>query len=179
MANILVVISSARKGRVADVLVPFVTEAIEAHNDTQVTIADLQQIDLPFYNEPVSPATPGFAPSDERAVAWTKLVADADGVVFLTPEYNHAINGIQKNAIDWIKHEWQGKPVSLVAYGWAGGEYSIVDAQRILEYLETKFQPSIARLYFTKQLAPDGTILDEGAVRAAVTVTVDELITSL
>jgi len=179
MANILVVISSARKGRVADTLVPFVTDAVEAHDGTVATIADLQALDLPFYNEPISPATPGFSPSDERAVAWTQLVADADGIVFLTPEYNHAINGIQKNAIDWIKHEWQGKPVSLIAYGWAGGEYSIVDAQRILEYLETKFQPTIGRLYFTKQLAPDGSVIDEAALRTIVAGTIDELIASL
>ena len=50
-------------------------------------------------------------------IAWTKLVAEADGVLLLTPEYNHTMTPVQLNAVDWIGKEWEDKPVALVGYG--------------------------------------------------------------
>jgi NAD(P)H-dependent FMN reductase len=179
MANILVVVSSARKGRVADAILPFVIDDLKARDGIEVTIADLKELDLPFYDAPVSPADEGFKPNDERVIKWTGLVDGADGVIFLTPEYNRAINGIQKNAIDWIRKEWHNKPVSLIGYGWRGAASALDDASRVLVYLGVKLQPTIAQLFFTKQLAIDGTILDKEAITSAIKTTTDELLAAL
>jgi len=176
MPNILVVLGSAREGRIADVIAPFVTDELKLREGVTTTIADLKELDLPFYNHPMSPAQPGFVPTDERVVAWTKLVADADGVIFLTPEYNHALTAIQKNAIDWIKNEWVGKPVSLVAYGWSGGSLAIEDADKVLTFLETSLQRTYTHIFFTKEIAPDGAVIDEAKIVASVKATVDELL---
>jgi chromate reductase, NAD(P)H dehydrogenase (quinone) len=41
----------------------------------------------------------------------------ADGVIFVTPEYNHSVPGVLKNAIDWISRlpnqPFAGKPVAI------------------------------------------------------------------
>ena len=41
----------------------------------------------------------------------------ADGVIFVTPEYNHSIPGVLKNAIDWMSRlpnqPFAGKPVAI------------------------------------------------------------------
>jgi hypothetical protein len=50
--------------------------------------------DLPLYNEDLDASPPA---------SWTRLrkeIAAADGVLFLTPEYNRSIPGCLKNAID-------------------------------------------------------------------------------
>jgi len=54
----------------------------------------------------------------------------ADAIVIATPEYNKALPGVLKNALDWVSRVpggvWQGKPVAIVsaAAGRAGGERS-------------------------------------------------------
>lgn len=179
MKQILVVLGSVRVPRVADDVAELVMATIQSHQEVTATIVDFAALPLPFLDSPVSPASAEFAPTDPNVLEWTRMVSAADGIVFITPEYNHAMTAVQKNAIDWIKKEWEGKPVALVAYGWGGGEYSIVDARRVLEYLQTKVGESVTQLYFTKQLAPDGTILDPDAAGAQVRATIDELIAAL
>src|SRR5918994_194680 len=48
-------------------------------------------------------------------------IAEADGLLLVTPEYNHSIPGVFKNAIDWlsrpatdIKPVFGGRPVALL-----------------------------------------------------------------
>jgi chromate reductase len=47
-------------------------------------------------------------------------IADCDGVLFSTPEYNYSIPGLLKNAIDWAsrpayKSVMAGKPVAILS----------------------------------------------------------------
>lgn len=46
-----------------------------------------------------------------------EAIRKADGVIIVTPEYNHSIPGVLKNAIDWISRlpdqPFAGKPVAL------------------------------------------------------------------
>jgi NAD(P)H-dependent FMN reductase len=37
--------------------------------------------------------------------------------VLVTPEYNHGFTAPLKNALDYLHHEWQYKPVGFVSYG--------------------------------------------------------------
>lgn len=71
--------------------------------------------DLPFYNPDIETATP--------PAAWTAFrdrVADADAVLFVTPEYNRSVPAALKNAIDvgsrpYGKSVFSGKPAAVVA----------------------------------------------------------------
>lgn len=62
--------------------------------------------EVPLYNEDVEA---GGVPSGVRALA--DAVATADAVVFATPEYNQAIPGVIKNAIDWLSRPAVGAPL--------------------------------------------------------------------
>lgn len=56
----------------------------------------IQDIDLPLYNQDTDGgASPG---SVER---FRDAIAQCDGLIIVTPEYNHSIPGVLKNAIDW------------------------------------------------------------------------------
>src|SRR4029078_9946724 len=53
-------------------------------------------------------------------VAFKERIARADGVLFITPEYNRGVPGVLKNAIDgaaraYGKSAWEGKPAGVVS----------------------------------------------------------------
>lgn len=69
--------------------------------------------DLPLYNQD---------DDDHQADSVKRLkseIAQCDGVVFLTPEYNRSVPGVLKNAIDHgsrpgAKNSWANKPAAII-----------------------------------------------------------------
>lgn len=175
MSNILVVLASARKGRVAEKVFEYVKKDLDTREDVTITVADLKEINLPFYNHPLSPASPDYEPTDPAVIKWAKLVADADAVVLLTPEYNRTVNAIQKNALDSMKREWVGKPVVVIGYGWSGASHAIITLNTVLPFLEADFKPNPAQLVIAKDITIDGSILDEENVTEQIKTALDEI----
>jgi NAD(P)H-dependent FMN reductase len=56
---------------------------------------------------------------------WTAAIAQSDGFVFVTPEYNYGPSAVLKNAIDWVYPEWNRKAAAFVSYGGAAGVRSV------------------------------------------------------
>lgn len=75
----------------------------------------------------------------------SRQIAQADAVVIVTPEYNKALSGVLKNALDWVSRTpgrvWQHKPVAILsaAAGRAGGER----AQYSLRLCLNPFRPHL------------------------------------
>lgn len=178
MANIIVVTGSVRPNSVNEKIVPLVTNVLESKGAT-ATVADLKQINLPFFDAPVAPSDPNFAPTNDAAKTWTSLVANADGVVFVMPEYNHTTTPLQQNAIDWIGKEWEHKPVAFVGYGWTTGaaQAEQVARESLAVNLKARVGETTTNLFFMKDLNPDGSIADEAAVNQKIAATIDELLT--
>jgi chromate reductase len=71
--------------------------------------------DLPLYNQDLDPDAP---PAQWRT--FRERVRGADGVLFVTPEYNRSVPGVLKNAIDvgsrpYGKSVWEKKPGAVVS----------------------------------------------------------------
>lgn len=177
MASILVVTGSVRPNSVNEKVVPLVTAELEKQGAT-VVVADLQAINLPFFDAPLPPSSPDFVPTNDAAVRWTQLVADADGVVFVTPEYNHNLSPLQLNAIDWVGKEWVGKRVALVGYGWTSGASQAHAAAReaLAVNLKANVLDTQTNLYFMKELNPDGSLAEGSAAGEKIATTVTELL---
>jgi chromate reductase len=78
----------------------------------RLEICDLQ---LPLYNEDEDGAN---APEDVRR--FRDAIATSDGVVIVTPEYNHGMPGVLKNALDWASRPFGqsvliDKPVLVIS----------------------------------------------------------------
>jgi chromate reductase len=79
---------------------------------TSVVPYDLAQI--PMFNADVE------ADGDPQAVAvFKRAIAAADALLIATPEYNHCVPGVLKNAIDWASRPARqsvltGKPVAIM-----------------------------------------------------------------
>ena len=81
---------------------------------------------MPFFDQPATPATPGRPPYKNEVVQkWTAAIAQSDGFVFVTPEYNYGPSAVFKNAIDWVYPEWHRKACCFVSWGNAGGARSV------------------------------------------------------
>lgn len=79
----------------------------------EIEVVTLEEI--PLYNEDLDaePAVAAVAELKER-------IAESDGVLIATPEYNHGIPGVLKNALDWVSRpvfesSFKGKPVSIIS----------------------------------------------------------------
>lgn len=71
-------------------------------------------------------------PAPEPVLELREAIADADGLLFATPEYNSSVPGVLKNAIDWASRPrettpLQGKPAAVV--GATTGQFGAVWAQ--------------------------------------------------
>lgn len=55
----------------------------------------------------------------EAVTALKRAIADADGLLLVTPEYNHGVPGVMKNVVDWAsrpprKSSMDGKPTGIM-----------------------------------------------------------------
>src|ERR671914_732083 len=127
--KVLGISGSLRKGSFNTALLRAAQEL--APDEMEISIFDLS--DIPLYNADVEAA------GDPESVAALKLaIRNADGVLFATPEYNHSISGVLKNAIDWASRDrsvgsLQGKPVAMMgAGGMAGTARAQLHLQNVL-----------------------------------------------
>src|SRR3954454_7900049 len=81
-----IIVGSTRPNRFADKPTEWIEKIARARGDIDVEVLDLRDYPLPFFNEAVSPA---WGPSQsEVAQKWQKKVAELDGFVIVTAEYN-------------------------------------------------------------------------------------------
>jgi len=126
MIKIKIILGSTRPNRFSDKPGAWILEETKKKEGVDVELLDLRDYPLPFYNEPMSPAMikDGAYPND-IAKKWATKIREADAFIIVTPEYNHGISGVLKNALDYIYAEWNNKPVGFVAYGGVGGARSV------------------------------------------------------
>lgn len=121
--RIAVIIGSTRKARFADKPAAWLMEQLAKRDDMEFELLDLRDFDLPLFDEVASNL---WVPSEnEKAVAWQKKIGGFDGYIFLTPEYNHSVNGALKNALDQAYKEWNRKPAAAMGYGGVGAARAI------------------------------------------------------
>ena len=85
----------------------------DARGDASYEIIDIAEFKLPLLGEPGGDAS--------GAAAWSQRVASCDAFVFIVSEYNHSISGALKNALDYLREEWNNKSAGIVSYGSVGG----------------------------------------------------------
>jgi NAD(P)H-dependent FMN reductase len=130
MPRLAIVIGSTRPGRVGESVARWVYELARQRKDAEFELIDLQDFDLPLLDEPVPPSQGKY--SKPHTKKWAAKIAEFDGYVFVTPEYNHGINGALKNAIDYLYAEWNNKAAGFVGYGSAGGVRAVEQMRLVM-----------------------------------------------
>lgn len=126
MTKIAVIIASTRPARVGPKIATWFYELAKKEPQAEFELVDLIDYKLPVLDEPVPSGV-----SKEHTQKWAAKIAEFDGFVFVTPEYNHGIAGSFKNAIDFLNKEWQYKPVAYVSYGVIGGSRAVEQLRQV------------------------------------------------
>lgn len=120
--------------------------------------------DLPLYNQD-DDANPA-----EAVKRLKSAVKSAQGLLFVTPEYNRSIPGVLKNAIDHASRPygqsvWGGKPAGVigVSVGAIGTSLAQQHLRNVLAYLDvpTLGQPEAFVQAKDGLFGPDGSIANE------------------
>lgn len=101
---------------------------------------DIHSIDFPLYNEDL------IDPDEPReVVSFKQAVEAADGFLVVTPEYNHSIPGVLKNAIDWLSLE-PGSPLREKPIMIAGASPGMLGTARCQIHLRQVFATNRANV---------------------------------
>ena len=113
MTTIIALCGSLRQGSFNRLLLRAAVEMVP--RGTSIEPESIREI--PLYDEDVEDAQ-GVPPAVRRL---KDRIADADGLLLVTPEYNNAMPGVLKNAIDWLSRPaadiprvFRGRPVAII-----------------------------------------------------------------
>jgi chromate reductase len=148
--------------------------------DTELTIFGLESV--PPYNQDQD--DDDEAPPPARALK--RAVAECDGIIAVTPEYNHGMSGIMKNAIDWVSRPGyesvlKDKPVAVMTVS-----SSPKGGVRAQAQMHDTFLSTVSRITPGRQVAigspakkiTNGRVTDENTLlilMRAVDVLIDEI----
>jgi NAD(P)H-dependent FMN reductase len=161
MPNIIGISGSLRRGSYNSMLLAAAAEVIG--DAGTIEIASIR--DFPLYDADVE--TGQGLPESVRALK--ERIAAADGLLLATPEYNHSIPGVFKNAIDWlsrpqsdIRRVFGGLPVAVMGATPGRGATALAQAAWL-----PVLQTLMARPWFGRslQIAKAGDLFDEHGLR--------------
>ena len=165
--NVLGIAGSLRKGSLNRALLRAAGRLSPGH----LTIRVFDGLDaVPLFNEDIE-GPPEKVPAGVKAMH--EAVANCDGILFATPEYNQSMSGVLKNAIDWISRAVPnclgGKPVAIMGAtaGMWGTRLAQAALRQTLHACGTLVMPTPA-IYIAGAaniLAPDG-VVEDAQVRA-------------
>lgn len=163
MTKLLFICGSLRAASSSKATIKALAAAVEGECD--IDHADIAS--LPHYNADVT--------DDPNVARLLEQVGAADGVVFVTPEYNYSVPGVLKNAIDWASRPaydsvFRDKPCFIVTV--SGGAMGGVRAQSHLKYI---LNGMLARPFAWQEIVipqanakvKDGVMADEAIVEFA------------
>jgi NAD(P)H-dependent FMN reductase len=142
--KIAIIISTTRATRFGEKAAKWIHGIAAARGDMSVELIDLREYPMPFFDEVASNM---WAPSkNEVAKRWQKKVAEFDGYIFVTAEYNRGVPAVLKNALDYAYPEWNRKPAAYVGYGSVGAARSIEHLRLIC--VELQMAPTRTGVHF-------------------------------
>lgn len=113
--NIPIILGTPRKNRQSESVANWVLGKMQSHPEICPRLFDVRDFDFPRdnYGTEIVDLFP----------EWRDAVIEADGLVIVTPEYNHGYPGPLKSALDLLLREYVHKPVAFVAVSagpWGG-----------------------------------------------------------
>jgi NAD(P)H-dependent FMN reductase len=124
--RMLVITASTRPQRFGHQVAAWFLDHVEGHPAFKTSHIDLTELDIPAHI-----GTSASAQQRLHTDAGTEIEA-ADGIVIVTPEYNHSYPGTLKNFIDHFHTEWAGRPISFVGYGGVSGGLRSIEHLRLV-----------------------------------------------
>jgi NAD(P)H-dependent FMN reductase len=181
MNRLHVIVGSIRPERQVEPLIRWVVGRASAHKELEVETLDLRDWPLPMFAEGMKTIGDFANPTYSSPIVkrWNQKIAEADAYVFITPEYNHSIPAVLKNAIDsvFVSFAFRNKPAAFIGYsgGAVGGARAVEHLAHIA--IEAEMAPlrnTVLIAEVTKAFASDGTPTNPLA-NAALDIALEDL----
>jgi NAD(P)H-dependent FMN reductase len=181
MYRLQIITGSTRPGRLADAVIPWVVRHAGAHPAFEVELLDLRDWALPMFGEHAGsigdPADPTY--SDPVVKRWNTTIARGEAYLFVTPEYNHSVPAVLKNAVESVfaSFAFRNKPAAFVSYSTsiAGGARAVEHlAQIAVDHEMAPLRTSVLVGQALTAFDDDGEPRDP-ATRASLVVLLDDL----
>jgi NAD(P)H-dependent FMN reductase len=156
--NIPVILGTVRKGRATVHAAHLFTELLNRRAGVESTLIDIAAVPLPVDDAGEAIKDPVFAAA----------MTAADGLIIVSPEYNHSFPGLLKHVLDSCLTEYIHKAVGIVAV--SAGPFA--GTRVIQSLLPVVRELGLATIFWDvnigtvgKVFAADGHLLDEAVVR--------------
>ena len=122
--------------------------------------------EVPLYNADVEAAAVPDAVQELRTA-----VRNADAILIATPEYNHGVPGVLKNAIDWLSRPPNGSPLNGKPCGIVGASPGMTGTARAQSQLRQALvftntyampKPEVLVAHANIKFDGEGRLTDEG-----------------
>jgi NAD(P)H-dependent FMN reductase len=182
MLKLQIIVGSTREGRQADPVLRWLTPVARGHEAFDVEVIDLREWPLPMFQETMATVGDFRSPTYSQPIVkqWNQKIAEGDAFLFVTPEYNHSVPGVLKNAVDsvFVSFALRHKPAGFVGYsgGAAGGARAVEHLAQIafeadMHPLRDSVLVGQVHQAFDKEGAPVNPMLG-----AALEITLDDLV---
>lgn len=173
MNRLMIILGSVREGRVGSAVSDWVRSSA-AGGDWELDFVDLAELDLPFMDEPQHPVKREY--TKPHTIAWSQRVEAADAFLLISPEYNHSYSPALKNALDYLSHEWQRKPVGFVSYGGvSSGTRGVAALKPVLSILGMVPATAAVEITFVSRQVEEGVFRPDDRQEAALAAVLSEL----
>ena len=153
-----VLLGTVRRGRMSQPAAQLVHAELARRAGVETELIDIATLPLRIDDAGEAIKMPAYAAAMERA----------DGLVIVSPEYNHGYSGLLKHVLDSCLKEYIHKAVGIVGVsaGSFGGTRTIENLLPVMREL------GLATIFYDVNIgkvgrvfSPDGTLLDEAVVR--------------
>jgi NAD(P)H-dependent FMN reductase len=127
MPHIAIISASIRTGRNSHRVALYFKNYLVANTFATAEIIDLKAYNFPLFEDTLKTQKKPTV----KLLEFAQKIAQADGIIIVTPEYNGGYPASLKNAIDVLYDEWHRKPISIstVSAGVFGGSQALVSLQ--------------------------------------------------
>ena len=122
--KIAILTGSIRNGRQSHQVGLFLEELI-VQRDIEVSLIDLTEYPLPVFGS--------TDPHPEHRQFISQQFSEADGLLFVSPEYHGSFSGVIKNALDHFWSEFKKKPIGVVTV--SSGKLGGINASTHLQHV--------------------------------------------
>jgi NAD(P)H-dependent FMN reductase len=163
-----IILGTARKGRQSEKAAKFMLRQVKAYG------LETELIDVSDYRIEATNSSKDFI----QAKKLSKIIMRADGLIIVSPEYNHGYPGELKMMLDMLYEEFWHKPLGIcgVSIGFFGGA-RMVEQLRLVS-VELHMVPIREAIYFIKihELFDDDGNIKDKSYEPRVKVFLDELV---
>lgn len=179
--KLAIIVGTTREGRQTIRQAKWVLKTAQLEEGVDAEIVDLADYPLPFFAESVSPRYNPNREIDPIAQKWLNKLEEFDAYIFVTPEYNHSIPAVLKNAFDYIDWQINRKPAAIVSHGTVGGARAAMHLKEIIsEGKAVPIQNFVALAGMSEVIDDNGNLAEEATAnpygpQGALSVLLNEL----